>query len=45
MSTASRYDWKFVVRATAVIALVFAALQSSWFGIEAERRGKAAVAA
>jgi diguanylate cyclase (GGDEF)-like protein len=39
-----RYDWKFVARVAVVIALVFAALLSSWFGIEAERRGKDAVA-
>jgi len=43
MAWSSRYDWKFVARASVVIALVFAALVSSWIGIEAERRGKEAV--
>jgi len=38
-----RYDWKFIARASVVIGLVFAALLSSWVGIEAERRGKEAV--
>jgi diguanylate cyclase (GGDEF)-like protein len=43
MAWSSRYDWKFVARASVVIGLVFAALVSSWLGIEAERRGKEAV--
>lgn len=43
MAWSSRYDWKFVARASVVIGLVFAALVSSWIGIEAERRGKEAV--
>ena len=40
MSWSSRYDWKFVARASVVIGLVFAALVSSWVGIGAERRAK-----
>jgi diguanylate cyclase (GGDEF)-like protein len=40
----TRYNWRFVARAGVVIALVFAALLSSWIGIDAERRGKEAVA-
>ena len=43
MAWSLRYDWKFVARASLVIGLVFAALVSSWIGIEAERRGKEAV--
>jgi diguanylate cyclase (GGDEF)-like protein len=43
MNWRARYDWKFVGRASVVIALVFAALLSSWVGIEAERNGKEAV--
>lgn len=43
MAWSSRYDWKLVARASVVIGLVFAALVSSWIGIEAERRGKEAV--
>jgi len=39
-----KYDWRFIARATVVIGLVFAALASSWIGIDAERRGKQAVA-
>ncbi len=43
MNWRASYDWKFVARASVVIALVFAALLSSWVGIEAERNGKEAV--
>lgn len=43
MSWSSQFDWKFALRASLVIGLVFAALLSSWVGIEAERRGKEAV--
>lgn len=43
MAWSSRYDWNFVARASVVIGLVFAALVSSWLGIEAERRAKEAV--
>lgn len=45
MLRSSRYDWRFTARAAVVISLVFAALVSSWVGIEAERRGKEAVTA
>lgn len=43
MTWLSRYGWKFVGRAAVVIGLVFAALVSSWVGIEVERHGKEAV--
>ena len=43
MTWPSRYGWKFVGRAAVVIGLVFAALVSSWVGIEVERHGKEVV--
>jgi diguanylate cyclase (GGDEF)-like protein len=40
MNEARRFGWGMAASVAAVMALVFAALVSSWFGLEAEARGR-----
>lgn len=43
MAQKQRFGWGMAASVLAVVVLVFAALVSSWLGLDAEARGRAAV--